>query len=272
MSFSKQEKNNVVFHTADGLSAAGGVAHGFSTKLGGVSVGDCAGLNLGLSRGDDPAAVRENYRLFCTAVGTNPQTVVKSRQVHTDNVRVVTQADVQELYASLDYEADALVTDVPGIALTVYYADCIPILLYDPVRAVVSAVHSGWRGTALGIVERAVEKMVHMYGSQPKDIRAAIGPGICPCCFETHADVPEAFLEAMGNVVRPFLIALPNGKFQVDLKGINAFRLQRAGLTQIEVLPLCTACHPELYWSHRKIGERRGNQAAMIALLARHSI
>ena len=262
-------RNGVTFLSADGFEAAGGVAHGFSTRLGGVSEGIYATLNLGMNRGDAPDRVRENYRRFCAAIGADMGNIVCASQVHGDTVRTVTAAD---LGIGLDepepWQADGLVTDIPGVTLAVYSADCLPILLYDPVRRVVGAVHAGWRGTALGIVERAVEKLRDCYGCDPADIRAAIGPGISKCCFETHEDVPNAMTEAMGSAALPYIEVLPTGKFHVDLKGLNALRLERAGLLagHVDVSPDCTMCLPEKYWSHRQTQGRRGSQAALIAL------
>lgn len=270
MPFTKQINHQVTFHTADGFSAAGGVAHGFASRLGGVSTGPCAELNLGLSRHDKPDAVRENYTRFCAAIGSDVTSLVMTHQVHQDTIRVAKRSDIlDDLFDPIPYDADGLITDEPGLCLTIYYADCIPVLFYDPVRRVIAAVHSGWRGTAMGIAAKAVQKMTELYGSDPKDILAAIGPGIGPCCFETHDDVPTAMEAQLGEGVKPYITTLKNGKFTVDLKGILTWQLTAAGVTpeHLEVLPLCTGCHPELYWSHRKMGDRRGNQAAMIQLV-----
>lgn len=271
MPFTQHTEQNIVFHTADGFTAAGGLVHGFATRLGGVSIGDCAQLNLGLSRQDDPTCVRENYNRFCTVMDTSTDHLVLTKQVHSDTVRVASRKDIlSDLFSPIPYEADGLVTDDPTLTLVCYYADCIPIFLYDPRRRAIAAIHSGWRGTALGIVERAAEMMVSQYGCRPEDILAAIGPGIGSCCFETHADVPDAMTAALGDSARPYIRPLSGGKFSVDLKGINALRLRRSGLLpeHIETLNICTSCRPDLYWSHRRLGDRRGNQAAMIRLAA----
>ena len=189
MNIIEHNKNGLLYLSCDGFEAAGGVVHGFSTRLGGVSEGKFASLNLSMNRGDDPAKVAENYRRFCAAIGADVKGVVCASQVHGDTVRSVTTAD---LGIALDepepWQADGLVTDIPGVVLTVFTADCLPILLYDPVRRVVGAVHAGWRGTALGIAAKAVERMVDCYGCDRLDILAAIGPGISKCCFETHED------------------------------------------------------------------------------------
>lgn len=270
MTITEHSVNGVVYLAAGGFHTAGGAVHGFSTRLGGVSQGIYSSLNLGVNRGDDPECVRENYRRFCAAIGTKPENVVFSSQVHGCGVRVVTTADRGKgLEREVDYEADALVTDVPGLALTVFSADCLPILLYDPVRRAVGAAHAGWRGTSLGIVTQTVERMYACYGCRAEDILAAIGPGISKCCFETHEDVPNAMTEALGASALQFIEMLPTGKFRVDLKGLNAKRLEDAGLLKehIAVSPDCTACRPEQYWSHRVTCGKRGSQAAMIALV-----
>ena len=268
MSFVQHQAASLVYHTAENLDAIPGLVHGFSTRLGGVSTGVLASLNLrgAAASGDAPEHVRENYRRFCAAVGMDDRRAVLSRQVHGDTVRVVTERDAGKgLSCERDYEADALVTDVPGLPLFVFSADCIVILLCDPEAECVGAVHAGWRGTALQIVRKTVEKMDEQFGACPEHIQAAIGAGIGPCCFETDGDVPEAMEKAMGCEALPFL-RRGAAKWQVDLKGINRRQLELAGVpsAQIAVSGLCTACNPEQYWSHRKMGDARGVQAAAI--------
>lgn len=267
MNIIEKTANGVPLLMADGFGA--GVAHGFSTRQGGVSEGIFSSLNLGISRGDDPAKVTENFSRFCAALGTERERLVCSAQVHGDVVRTCTSADAGlGLDRPVDYLADALVTDVPGLTLAVFSADCLSFLLYDPVRAVVAAVHAGWRGTALGIVERAVERMAEQYGSDPGNILAAVGPGISACCFETHEDVPNAMTEALGSAALGFIKSAEDGKFRVDLKGINTLRLERAGVQRanIAVSPHCTCCESERFWSHRATGGARGSLAALICL------
>ncbi|MGI6498754.1 MAG: peptidoglycan editing factor PgeF [Oscillospiraceae bacterium] len=269
MSMTKQQQNHLIYLTADSLVAAGGVLHGFSTRKGGVSQGMFASLNLGAGRGDDPGAVLENYRIFCSALGMAGERLVFSRQVHGDGVRAVTMADAGKgLFRPVDYEADGLITNVPGLPLAVFSADCIPVLLYDPVARAVGAVHAGWRGTALGIAGKAVSRMTEAFGCRPEHILAAIGPGLSLCCFETDRDVPDAMSAALGDLARPYI--QPKGdKYHVDLKGINALWLRRAGVLNISTAEDCTRCQNGLYWSHRVMGQARGSQAALIQLLPR---
>ncbi len=268
MEFTQHTEQKVTFLTAPLLSRPG-VRHGFSSRLGGVSQGHLASMNLrnAAISGDDPANVQENYHRFCAAVGLDVSRAVLSEQVHQDAVRLVTEADAGKgLWRERDYNADGLITNIPGLPLFVFSADCIVILLYDPVKQAVGAVHAGWRGTALGITKKAVEAMTAAYGTDPKDLLAAIGPGIGPCCFETYADVPEALTASMGAEARPFIAPYGPEKFQVDLKGCNTRWLELAGVEQIETCGLCTGCRPDLFWSHRKLGDRRGVQVAAIAL------
>ena len=269
MEITRYERHGVLFDSCAAMEKAG-FPNGFSTRVGGVSPPPWDSLNLGASCGDQPERVAENFRRFCGAVGTDADALVKNHQVHSDLVRPVTRADIQSDPAAPGvYEADGLVTDLPGVSLVIFGADCLPILLYDPVRRVVGAVHAGWRGTALGIAAKAVERMVDCYGCDRLDILAAVGPGISKCCFETHEDVPNAMTEAMGAAALSSIEVLPTGKFHVDLKGLNAKRLESAGLDpdHIAVSADCTCCLPEKYWSHRYTHGERGSQAAMIAIV-----
>lgn len=243
-----------------------GAAHCFSTRFGGVSEGYLASLNLGTHRGDRPENVRENYAILGRTVGFLPERTVFTRQVHSD---VIERVGAAQCGRGLQYEAtegcDGLITDEPGVALTVFSADCTPVLLYDPVRRAAGAVHAGWRGTAAGIAAKAAEKMVRELGCRPENIHAAVGPCIGPCCFETDADVPEAMLAALGAEAEACI--RPAGeKFYVDLKELNAIWLRRAGVTQIDVSAECTCCRPERFWSHRRVGGHRGSLAAIIAI------
>lgn len=270
MNILERSRHDVTWLSADGMEAVGGVAHGFSTRQGGVSQGMWSSLNLGVSRGDNPEHVRENHRRFLSAIGAQEGKLVMTNQVHGGTVRTVTSADWKDdPYGKVTYEADGLITACPGVTLMIFCADCIPILFFDPVRRVAAACHAGWRGTAAGISSNTVERMKDVYGCRGEDILAAVGPGIAPCCFETHEDVPNAMMTAMGTAALPFMEIKENGKFAVDLKGLNVKRLEQAGLLQenIAVCQACTACMPELFWSHRKMGNQRGSMAAAICLL-----
>ena len=269
MSFPTHEQNGLVWLTSSLLSRYGQtVAHGFSTRKGGVSTPPWDTLNLGPGRGDSPEAVLENYRRFCGALDVPMERAVLSKQVHETTVRLCTAADTGKgLFASRDYTADALITRETDLPLVVFSADCGIMLLYDPVHHAAGAVHAGWRGCAAGILEKTVQAMADTFGSDPAAMVAAVGSSIGPCCFETDDDVPEAMTAALGAEASPYL-ERRGIKWHVDLAGLNRQWLLRAGLApeHIDVCGLCTACRRDLFWSHRKMGQARGAQIAMISL------
>ena len=260
MSIISNKIGTLEYLTAEGISAP----HCFTTRLGGVSTGILDSLNLSMSRGDKPENVVENYRRIGAVLGFAPEDVVIARQTHSDIVRQVSAADRGAgLLKEKLPECDALITNTPGIALFVSTADCTPILLHDPVTGAVGAAHAGWRGTASAIGAKTVEAMVRAYGCRAEDIRAAIGPNIGFCHFETDADVPEAMLEAFGEEVRPFIRQV-GSKYYVNLKEINALILRRSGVGRIEISSACTMCQPARFWSHRFTRGQRGAQGAII--------
>ena len=246
--------------TAEGISTP----HCFTTRLGGVSRGYLDSLNLGLRRGDDPKNVEENFRILSEAIGFDPQKLVLTRQTHSDIVRVVDAADWGVyMVEGASAECDALVTNTPGTALTIFTADCTPILLHDPVTGAVGAAHAGWRGTAMGIAAKTAEAMIREFDCKASDLWAAIGPNISACCFQTDRDVPDAMLSALGEDAAPF-IRQQDDKYYVNLKEINALWLRRVGVQHIELSDACTACRPDVYWSHRVTRGERGSQGAII--------
>lgn len=239
------------------------VPHCFTTRCGGVSTGDQSSLNLAYCPSDPMENVEKNIRVLGAALGFDPQHLVLTRQTHSDIVRVVTQCDAKGL-CHRDYpECDALVTAAPGVALLIFTADCTPLLFHDPVTGAVGAAHAGWRGTAKAIGAKTVEAMVRAFGCKPENIRAAIGPNIGQCHFETDEDVPRAMAEAFGEEAKAY-IEKRGEKYHIDLKGLNALALRRAGVTHIEISDACTYCHSDRFWSHRATKGRRGSQGAVI--------
>jgi YfiH family protein len=229
-----------------------------------VSEGYFSSLNLGMHRGDDPQNVEKNYKIVSDALGFDLKKLVFSNQIHSDIVRVVTDKDCIGSLSHRDYpECDALVTNTSGVTLMVFTADCTPLLFHDPVTGAVGAAHAGWRGTAQNIGAKTVEAMVKNFGCKPSDIRAAIGPNLGQCHFETDLDVPAAMIAAYGDEVLPF-ISQKGEKYYPDLKAINALALRRAGVCQIETSTNCTWCESERFWSHRVTKGDRGSQGAII--------
>ena len=247
------------------------VKHGFSTRLGGVSEGYYASLNLSFTRGDEERCVRENFRRIAGAIGVSCEDMVLSRQTHTTNVRKVTEADRGSgiLYPASYTDVDGLITDIPGICLVTSFADCVPLYFVDPVRKAIGLTHSGWRGTVGKIGKITVEKMQKEFGSDPKDIVAAVGPSICQDCYEVSEDVIERIRQNFEpSLWEKFFYRKPNGHYQLDLWKMNEEIFLEAGLLpeHIAVTNACTHCNPKVFYSHRAMGEQRGNPCAFLAL------
>ena len=251
------------YATADALD---GCVHCFSTRLGGVSEGELASMNLGPGRGDSLETVMQNYDILGSAVGFAKEQTVFPWQQHTDTIRVVDESNRGEgLFLKRTQVCDGQITDRPGVALVTFAADCTPILLFDPVRGAIGSVHAGRRGTAKGIAAKAVDALVREFGCVRENIRAAIGPCIGKCCFETDEDVPQAMLDALGPKALT-AITQKGAKYYVDNKFCNALWLQRSGIGALDISPDCTMCRPDRYWSHRAHGDHRGSQAGIIML------
>lgn len=267
----EKHANGVPYLYFPALEETGCVVNGFSTRLGGVSRGDWATMNFSFTRGDDPEAVRENYRRMAAALGVDVNRMVLSHQTHTTNVRRVTEEDAGKgVVRERDYtDVDGLITDVPGITLVTFYADCVPLYFVDPVRRAIGLSHSGWRGTVNRMGRVTVEAMGKAFGSDPKDIVACIGPSICRDCYEVGPEVAEAFENAFEPAKHSEILEeKPDGKFLLDLWRANAIVMEEAGILpeRIHVTDICTHCNPELLYSHRRTGERRGNLCAFLSL------
>lgn len=267
-----KEKNHVPYIQFKNLSATDIVKHGFSTRKGGVSTGIFSSMNLNFKLGDDSDAVMENYRRMAAALNMRVEDMVLSDQTHTTNVRVITEEDRGKgILKPQDYsDVDGMITNVPGIVLVTSYADCVPLYFVDPVRKAIGLSHSGWKGTVGHIGQKTVWKMHEVYGSEPKDIVAAIGPSICQSCYEVSDDVAEAFrANFTADEAADILLDKGNGKYQLDLWKANWYVLTDAGILpeHLSVTDLCTACHPDLLWSHRKTNGQRGGLSAFLSLI-----
>lgn len=268
MAFTLHEKDGLLYHTSDVLGV--GVSHAFTTRLGGVSPAPYDSLNLRFSCDDARENVVENYRRLAEALDIPYERGVTTHQLHHDHIRLVTEDDAGKgLVRPRDYEdTDALITDVRRIPLYVFSADCGITLLHDPEHHAVGAVHSGWRGVALGILAKTIRRMEQEFGTKPEDLRVAIGAGIRQCCFETDDDVSDALYTAYGDAFLPYR-ERRGEKWHIDLAGLNIHALRSLGIpeAQIDLLPDCTCCEKQLYWSHRRDGSERGVQCALISLL-----
>lgn len=247
------------------LENTGIVKHGFSTRLGGVSTGHCATMNISTTRGDDPDAVEENKRRIAAAIGVKAEDFTYTFQTHTTNVAAVEESDRGKQFM----ETDGLVTNVPGICLVTFYADCVPLFFVDPVHRAIGLSHSGWKGTVHKMGKVTVERMREKFGTDPSQVVAAIGPSICQECYEVSEDVIEQFRENFRKELwEELFYRKENGKYQLDLWRANRAVLMEAGIAgeRIAVTNVCTHCNPDILFSHRSTGTDRGNLSASLAL------
>ncbi len=264
-----KNEDSVPYIAFKALDETGLVKHGFSTRLGGVSTGHLASLNLGYSRGDAPENVTENHRRIAESIGFDYRRIVTSQQTHTTNIRVVTEEDAGKgILKERDYtDIDGLITNVLNLPLATYFADCVPLFFLDPVRKAIGLSHSGWRGTVGKIGAKTVRLMGENYGSQPENIIACIGPSICQGCYEVSEDVAEEFRKAFESTEN-MLFPKENGKYRLDLWEACRMGLLEAGLKaeNIHVTDICTCCNKDLLFSHRATEGKRGNLAAFMEL------
>lgn len=263
--FDEKEVDNVPFLSYPMLEKTGIVNHGFSTKLGGVSKGYWASMNVSMTRGDDPADVEENLRRIAKAIGVERDSLTFTNQTHTTNVAVVRKEDKGRRFL----ETDGMITDVPGICLVTFYADCVPLYFVDQVKKVIGLSHSGWRGTVGKMGKVTVELMQKTYGSDPEDILAAIGPSICQDCYEVSEDVILEFQKSFEEQDWPQIYyKKENGKYQLNLWKANELIFKEAGILpeHIAVTNVCTHCNSDILFSHRTTGDKRGNLGAFLAL------
>ena len=253
------------------LSKDTGVKNVFTTRQGGISKGMFESLNLSYTRGDDPAAVTENYRRVASAMGGTLSDIVCSDQTHTTNVlRVDRSCGGYGVTRERPYtDVDGLVTNDPGVILATFYADCVPLYFIDPKNHAIGLSHSGWRGTVGRMGRATLEKMKEEFGTDPKDVLAAIGPSICQDCYEVSEDVASAFATEFAGHETEILIDKGNGKYQLDLWRSNAIVMQEAGIKKehLAVTNLCTCCNPKLLFSHRASHGKRGNLGAFLKIM-----
>ncbi|MFN2166977.1 MAG: peptidoglycan editing factor PgeF [Anaerolineae bacterium] len=252
----RKESGGLVTYRFESL-AIEGLVHAVFTRLGGVSRAPFDTLNVGNTVGDDEADVAENHARVYARLGLSAEQMISPRQVHSNRVAVVTDAEAGSIIA----DTDGLATSTPHVALLLRFADCQPILLYDPVHHALALVHAGWRGVAQGIARRAVETMVETFGTSPGDLLAGLGPAIGPCCYT----VGDKVAAAMGYVLPDWsgaMSPLEEGTWRLDLSAANAQQLAAEGVQKIETANLCTSCHYDEFYSHRAGNGRTGRFAA----------
>lgn len=263
------DKKGVRYVSFDVLEETGLVKHGFMTRIGGVSSGCFDSLNLSYTRGDDEGAVTENFKRAAAALDSAVDNIVLGNQTHTSNIRRVTRADAGKgVVCPLDYsDIDGLITDEPGLLLGTTHADCAPVFLLDPEKKAVGLLHAGWRGTAGMIAAKGVAKMAEEFGTDPAQLIAVIGPCICGSCYEIGYEVAVQMMQIFEGECFA-LKKKTNCKFTLDLKRANKRILFEAGLRENNIIAsgLCTFEREELFFSHRRMGDKRGQNMAFIGL------
>ena len=270
----KQNRNGEVeFLTFPLLEQTGIVRHLFSTRIGGVSKDIWTSMNLSYTRGDEKEAVDENFKRIAGVLHCEVSDIVCSDQTHTTNVRVVGNEDAGKgiLYPKDYTDVDGLITDVPGLVLATFYADCVPLFFVDTKHKAIGLAHSGWRGTVNRMGKHTLKAMQDAYGTKPEDVTAAIGPSICKSCYEVSEDVASAFRDVFTEPGQSeeLMTCKGEGKYLLDLWRANQIILEEAGISpdQIQVTDLCTCCNPDYLFSHRASHGRRGNLGAFLGLL-----
>ena len=262
------KSGNLCYITFPKLSATGLINHAFTTRLGGVSEGFFSSMNMSFNRGEKRESTEENYRIICDEIGIDVKNLVFSKQTHTDNIKTVSVNDRGTGFLRPEFsDIDGLVTNCRKVALVTQYADCTPLLFCDPIKKVIASSHSGWRGTVKRIGAKTVEKMVSEFGCRREDIIAAIGPSIGGCCYE----VDDVLFSAFSNEnfdTGLYFSKKDNGKYMLDLKTVNKDILLKSGIKpqNLNVCDICTACNTDSLYSHRAMGNKRGNLAAIIEL------
>ena len=255
MSFNTAEKNGIEYLCSDLIETP----HAFFKRKGGVSIGIYDSLNLSTSTGDSRENVYENYKLACSVFGVSQFSGAVTKQVHKNDVKIITREDIHIPLTDCPYSADGIVTKMKELPLFCFTADCVPVLLYDRKAKTAAAVHCGWRSTVADILSNALEKMVSL-GASPKNVCAAIGPSIGKCHFECGPEVAEELSKLLGGDTDGLFDRKDNGKVFIDLKEANKRRLIQLGVGEecIDVCPVCTYCSHDEFFSHRYTKGLRG--------------
>jgi len=268
-SFKINRDKDLVYLTIPAFEETGLVKHCFTTRQGGVSQGIYNNLNTSLIKEDLRENVLENLKRVCSAVGIDFQKLVFSDQVHGDEIRIVTEKDLGKgITQDSDIKmVDALITNVPGVPMITFYADCVPVFILDPVNKAIGLAHSGWKGTTLKIAVRTIEKMQQAYGTKPQDCLVGIGPSIEMKCFEIKEDAAVLFQQGF-DYWEKFLIKKDEEHYTADLWLAVKLMLMEAGVQEqnITTSGLCTYCNEELFFSHRRDKGRTGSLSAIMEL------
>lgn len=261
--FELREKDGVKYLVITEFENTNLVNHCFSTRIGGVSTGEAGTLNFGFTRKDTRANVLENFKIICKTIDVDYNKLVLTDQVHDNKVYKVTEEDAGKgIIRESDIKSiDAFVTNVPGIPIVTFHADCIPVFFLDTKNKAIGLAHSGWKGTYSNISRNVVERMKKEYSTQPADLICGIGPSIMTCHFEVGDDVAKMFGERYGNeFVKMY------DKPHVDLTAIVEKQLRECGAVNIVQSNICTYCNNDIYYSYRGDNHKTGSLISIMAL------
>ena len=262
-------KNKPIRIGIPGMADHQEILNGFTTRYGGGSTGPYESLNLNFFREDQPANVLQNFKILSAEIGVDLKDMVLSKQVHGTNIlRVSASHRGMGITRERTYgPVDGLAVDIPGIMLVTYYADCVPLYFYDPVKRVICLSHSGWKGTLLDMAGKSVRFMADQYGCDPGDICVSLGPHIRACCFEVGDDLAEEFFSTFSWASES-ASRNKGGKRTLNLERIIIGSLKNHGITgsHIQWCDICTKCEHDIFFSHRGSGGKTGTGAAFLMM------
>ncbi|MDR0920111.1 MAG: peptidoglycan editing factor PgeF [Oscillospiraceae bacterium] len=265
-------KGNVKLLEAPNINSTGLAIAYFSTRKGGISTGENGEMNLNLFKPNDRENSDENFKIFCSSIGIDPQSLVLGREKHTANIRIVDRDFCKtDFFAKGDeniYEYfDAQITNDNEVTLFVYSSDCSVFLFFDPVKKVIATTHAGWKGSLNGIIPKTISKMTEYFDVNPADLFVAVGPNIKQCCFEVDKPVCDEFL-SYDNEFKKYIVE-KNDKFHIDLDGINTELIVKSGIKPENIAnnTHCTMCEEEMFHSYRRCKGNNGVNGAVIKLL-----
>lgn len=256
----RHEHDGLIYYTFENMPT---LKHGIFARVGGVSDAPWQSLNLGGNVGDTPDALQENYRRIYTALNANGARACSVWQVHSADTIVVSEPATEQHWIA---QADGMVTEREDTPLVMRFADCVPVLMYDPEQRVIGMAHAGWRGTVQGAARSVIDTMVRQFGSRPASIVAGIGPSIGPECYQVGQEVVDAVQRYFGSTAGLIRIDAQDDSAYLNLWAANTLDLQRAGVEQIEVAEICTASNVHEFFSHRAENGKTGRFAAVMTL------
>lgn len=267
--FSLMEKNGIKYFAIEKFKDIESIDHLFTTRIGGVSTGNYNSLNLGLNTEDNRDNIIENFMKIAEIINTSIEKMVLSNQVHETNIRVVTEEDMGKgLIKDRDYESvDGLVTNIKGLPLVTFYADCVPLFFVDSKKEVIGLAHAGWKGTVGKIGSKMIDVFQSKFKSNLEDIFVAIGPSIGPCCYIVNRDVANKFYT---NFTKADMLIKSIGEddYVLDLWKANEISLKEKGIKDRNIIlsDVCTSCNNEILYSYRKELGKTGRMVAVIKI------